>query len=289
MIVILNPFGQLGNRMMLFSKFITLALEENLEIMNPAFLEYADSFEFFAQNRLGAIPAKNTFWSRTPAVANSAHALMKLAAFTAERLPFLHRRYEVVRAASGKKFNLANPEFIEKSRSKTIFFVEGWPRLQVPYKAKHADQLRKYFRPHSKHQERIDSVLKHALKLGDVLVGIHIRHGDYRTWEDGKYFFPAEEYARVMDRLAELFPDKQVAFLIVSDEPQPRQVFEGQPFLFGDGNEIEDMYSLAACDYIVGPPSTFSGWASFYGRSPRYVLKNSKGPISLKDFNTPAA
>lgn len=289
MIVILSRFGQLGNRMMLFSKFITLALEEDLEIMNPAFVEYADLFEFFTQNRLGAIPAGNVFWGKTPARASFVHELMKIAAFVVERLPFLRAHYGVLRAGSGKKFNLAAPDFVKMSRSKTMFFLEGWPRLQVSYKAKYADQLRTYFRPHRKHQERIDSVVNQARKLGDVLVGIHIRHGDYRTWEDGKYFFPAEEYARVTEGLAELFPGMQVAFLIVSDEQQSAKVFEGQSFLFGDGNAIEDMYSLAACDYIVGPPSTFSGWASFYGRTPRYILKNSKGPISLEDFITPAA
>ena len=289
MIVILSRFGQLGNRIILFSKFITLALEEDLEIMNPAFAEYAGAFEFFAQNRLASIPARNSFWSKTAARAGFVHGLMKIAAFAAERFPFLRRRYEVLRAGSGKKFNLADPDFVEKSRSKTVFFLEGWPRLQVSYKAQYADQLRKYFSLNRKHRERVSSVLKQARKLGDVLVGVHIRHGDYRTWEDGKYFFPAEEYAGVIDRLAELFPGKQVAFLVVSDEQQPAKVFEGQSFIFGGGNAIEDMYSLAACDYIVGPPSTFSGWASFYGRTPRYILKDSQSPISLEDFITPVA
>jgi hypothetical protein len=29
-----------------------------------------------------------------------------------------------------------------------------------------------------------------------------------------------------------------------------------------------DLYSLARCDYVFGPPSTYSQWASFYGNKP---------------------
>ena len=39
----------------------------------------------------------------------------------------------------------------------------------------------------------------------------------------------------------------------------------------GPGTEIGDLYSLAACDYIIGPPSTYTQWASFYGQVPRFV------------------
>jgi hypothetical protein len=42
--------------------------------------------------------------------------------------------------------------------------------------------------------------------------------------------------------------------------------------LAGPGHFIEDLYALASCDYIIGPPSTFSQWASFYGNVPRYMV-----------------
>jgi hypothetical protein len=32
------------------------------------------------------------------------------------------------------------------------------------------------------------------------------------------------------------------------------------------------MYVLAACDLILGPPSTFSIWASYYGQVPLMQL-----------------
>jgi len=35
---------------------------------------------------------------------------------------------------------------------------------------------------------------------------------------------------------------------------------------------IEDLYLLGYCDYIVGPNSSFSQWASFWGGVPLHVL-----------------
>ena len=47
---------------------------------------------------------------------------------------------------------------------------------------------------------------------------------------------------------------------------------------------VEDMYSLSKCDYIIGPYSSFSAWASFYGEVPYCMLERRK-EISLSDFS----
>jgi hypothetical protein len=289
MIIVLNRFGQLGNQLMLFSKFITLALEENLDIMNPAFGEYADSFEYFANNRLASIPPRKIFWTKTATRARVFHAYLRIVAFIAERVPVLLPDYEVLRAGSGKKFNLADSDFVEMSRSKTVFFMEGWPRLQVDYKRQYAGRLREIFRPQRKHQQAISALEEEGRKLGDVLVGMHIRQGDYRNWENGNYFFSSHQYANVMRKVEKLFPGDRVAFFVASDEKQARSSYAEYSAVFGGKNAVEDMYTLAACDYIVGPPSTFSAWASFYGRTPRYTLKDIAGSFTLKDFFTPKA
>jgi hypothetical protein len=44
------------------------------------------------------------------------------------------------------------------------------------------------------------------------------------------------------------------------------------------------MYALASCDYIVGPPSTFSLWASFYGQVPLCFLQKPDEPLALANF-----
>jgi len=41
---------------------------------------------------------------------------------------------------------------------------------------------------------------------------------------------------------------------------------------------VEDLYALAECDYIIGPPSTYTLWASFYGDTPLWFMEH-KGDI----------
>jgi hypothetical protein len=55
-------------------------------------------------------------------------------------------------------------------------------------------------------------------------------------------------------------------------------------YLAGTGHLIEDLYSLAQCDFLAGPPSTFTLWASFYGKVPLYMAKDIHKVPSLSDF-----
>ena len=48
---------------------------------------------------------------------------------------------------------------------------------------------------------------------------------------------------------------------------------------------IEDVYALSQCDYILGPPSTFSMWASFIGDVPLRIVKYANENITLDQFS----
>ena len=73
-------------------------------------------------------------------------------------------------------------------------------------------------------------------------------------------------------------------YLLCSDEPINIGNFQGLPIKTGNNHLIEDLYSLAACDYIMGPPSTYSMWASFYGQTPRVEIIDGNQSLSLDDF-----
>jgi hypothetical protein len=69
-----------------------------------------------------------------------------------------------------------------------------------------------------------------------------------------------------------------------SNQKQDPTVFSSLAHFDPDGHLVVDMYSLAACDYIVGPPSTFSQWASFYGSVPLCIVRDAEHRLSLNDF-----
>jgi len=45
-----------------------------------------------------------------------------------------------------------------------------------------------------------------------------------------------------------------------------------------------DLYALAKCDYILGPLSSYSQWASFYGNKPLYQLTGSQERLERAKF-----
>ena len=85
-------------------------------------------------------------------------------------------------------------------------------------------------------------------------------------------FYETHQYAKVMHSIAAQFPGRKVAFLVCSDEQQNPSAFAGLHVTLSDNPAAVDMYALADCDLIVGPNSSFSQWASFYGNVPLHIL-----------------
>jgi len=87
-----------------------------------------------------------------------------------------------------------------------------------------------------------------------------------------------------MQELAGQFPGKRVAFLVCSDEPRQAREFPGLNVGFGTDSPVGDLCALANCDWIFGPISTFSQWASFYGNKPLLNLYRSEDRVELAKF-----
>jgi hypothetical protein len=54
----------------------------------------------------------------------------------------------------------------------------------------------------------------------------------------------------------------------------------------GPGHVVQDMYALARCDYLLGPPSTFTIWSSFYGRVPLCHVESPDQELALASFSS---
>lgn len=119
----------------------------------------------------------------------------------------------------------------------------------------------------------------------DIICGVHIRYGDYRTWLDGKYCYTLNQYHSLMLNIQKIFKTQSVAFLISSNENIDLSVFEGcRCFVIPDSSPTKDVHGLSICDYIIGPPSTFSGWASYYGKTPLYFIEDPNEEITETSF-----
>ncbi|HEX8775532.1 MAG TPA: hypothetical protein VF735_18325 [Pyrinomonadaceae bacterium] len=275
MITIVGKPGQLGNSLFLFSNFLACAIEHKLKVVNPAFDEYAQYFEttrrdFFCRYPSRASLFRGNGWTRRLFFSFSYYAARVLVRSGIRRGPLRAMAIDW----EDEEVRLDEPAFLEEARRPGILFVQGWQFRDRTNFTRHAEAIRAHFEPLELFQHNVDALIERARAGCDLLVGVHIRHGDYKRFLDGKYFYEIEEYVDVMKRVVRLYPDKRVGFLICSNVRQREADFAGFNFTFGNDHLIEDMYSFARCDLLLGPPSTYTMWASFYGRVPLYMIED---------------
>jgi Glycosyl transferase family 11 len=285
--------GRLANRLIIFANLIALAEEQGHRVINYTFHSYSDLFEATRENVHCAYPVpKQKGWcDRIPGVGavirktRIFYHLTRYACLLNERLPIFGNAFVTLRQLPDRHTTLLDgPEVQGKIADAGIVLVYGWWLRAPNLVRKHGDKIREYFRPLDNFETASHEAVEPLRRNADVVVGVHIRHGDYRTWKDGKYFFPVERYAGWMRELAAQFPGRKVSFLVCSDERRSVDEFPGLSVGLGTKSPVSDVFALAQCDYIFGPNSTFSQWASFYGDKPLLHLLDRNDPVKLENF-----
>ncbi|MEI6194502.1 MAG: alpha-1,2-fucosyltransferase, partial [Verrucomicrobiota bacterium] len=227
----------------------------------------------------GARVVTNSYSSSVVAV------LTRAAAALNERFPVFGQAVITLHELPGQKITLLDgPAYQEKIRPARIVFVYGWWLRTPNLVKKHGDKIRAYFRPVPESQNASRAAIEPLRRAADIVIGVHIRQGDYRGWQGGKFFFPATRYAAWMNELAAQFPGRKVAFFVCSDEPRHAGEFPGLTVGFGTNSPVADIFALALCDYLLGTKSTFSQWASFYGEKPLLQVCDTNEPAKLDKF-----
>ena len=284
-LVIASPTGNLGNRLFLFSNFIGFAAENNFEVHNPAFYKYATCFESTYNHFLCKYPSRRASMPKNNRVLGNVFLkLVYCASAVVQILPNNSLFHTIVLKNNDQRLNLDSASVLQMLRGKRIVFFRGWLFIDQTNIAKHAAKIRKYFIPRKMFQEAIDSPIICLKQSCDLLLGIVIRQGDYKRWLDGKYFYSIDTYVQMMQQLNSLFPERKVGFFICSDAELDTQCFAGFQFIFRSKHDLENRYTLAQCDYILSVPSTYGGWAAFYGHVPMCILSSARQVISLADF-----
>ena len=145
---------------------------------------------------------------------------------------------------------------------------------------RHGDEIRRMFKyVGPENHDVVDFVDKCANSKS--LVGVHVRRTDYREWRDGKYFYGNDVYERVVAEMQRLVGDAM--FMVFTDETESLSpslsALNGQPT-----TPERDQWLMSNCDYLIGPPSTFTTWASFMGKVPLLHLMDGEQKVRLSDF-----
>ena len=172
---------------------------------------------------------------------------------------------------------------------KFLGFTKGWQtRTDTRYLQQTMPELKHIFRPKDEIMEKATRLVDKMKEDSDMVVGVHIRRGDYATWNDGRFFYELSDYHQFMIRIQALYKDKKVAFFISSNEDFPLDIFSGctcQRFGKEPSGAILDLYTLSLCDRIIRPFSSYSRWASFIGEVPLCFLESKAQQFSEQSFS----
>ena len=136
-------------------------------------------------------------------------------------------------------------------------------------------EINQIFTPDSLYSKKINHPINFLKSRCDLICGVLIRQTDYRSWNEGKYFFESEEYFKILITVKEKIKKLKIGFFIATDEDQYVNDSYDIDCLIRVGHPIENLYSLSLCDFLIGPPSSYISWASLYGDRPLYTIFES--------------
>lgn len=283
MIIINDKPGQLCNRLWAYSFFVAYALKHRVNIYIPNFREYRSYFE-----NLSAIP--NVHFAIVAKPVN----IDNLTYQSSRLITWLLR---IISSAFSLKFLgiYLDPEhwtyeswdFSLLDKKGSIIFLGSWfhPK-DVPALLEYKNAVLKLFEPKSIHKEKVDSLFRSLRLQFRIIIGIHIRRRDYANFHGGAYLFDDTVYKRYMKAIQDWYGTRSICFFLSSDEKIDSAKFNEYELAHLEAPAmIEDLYALSKCDYILGPPGTFSMWASFIGDVPLRIVKLSNENISLDQFS----
>lgn len=165
------------------------------------------------------------------------------------------------------------------NKNNYIKFVYGWDFREYKLLDKYYKDLsniysfdEKYL---SKKSKYFINYIRDLKLKGKYIVGIHIRRKDYKSWNDGRYYFMDHFYNKISIQIKEkLIRENYDPFIIAlsDDDIAKLNIYD----YLSDGSWKEDQIILQNCNLIIGPPSTFTMWASYIAQVPLIKLDSER-------------
>lgn len=265
-----EKYGRLGNRLYMSAHLIAWAKQTGALLVNLGFYDYEDLFECTSRDSLCRYPE-----SSFPIILSD--GFKKLLSESLERtsLRLLNQNNPYLQTINLQPDGvvLTSLEFKKSLTSKPITFIHGFifDNTLPDINEERAD-IRRYFVPCNRFQDGIEAPIRYLRENSDIILGILIRHGDYKNLWGGKYYFELSEYIQLMDLIVDYLAPHKLGFFIASDQDQPTQYFNKFHHFFRAGHPIENLGALSLCDGIFTAPSSFTGWAQYYGNIPTFHI-----------------
>ena len=273
MLIIFDKPGQLCNRLWSYAPFISYSMCNKVNLRILFFQEYKGLFD-------NSLSFKNIRFSKNNKLIN---LIIKLFVNNLQYLPKGLLSFFNFKLIESIDFSNGLLRYDPSLKNK-IYFLSSWLAPKPPITSVNRKQIINFFRPNKQDREIVDQWLIPLKKKYTSIVGIHIRRGDYKEYYGGKFYYTDVTYKNIMKQIFKQSSGK-VCFVICSNDQINYEVFSGLTTVQHGKSAIQDLYILSQCDYIVGPPSSFSMWASFYGQVKIKFIVDPDEKINIKDFS----
>lgn len=270
--------GGFGNRAYLHVHALATAMEHGFSLVNLTLHQKAYFFEGLWANSWCRYPA--------PAWGLPLHQAVRGLRFWAEALAdwqIRHPRalpgFHVWRLREEEYLCMEDPRFLEICRKNRWINLQGWLFRANRYVRKHRDTIRRILRFRRSLNPELSAWLDESKLHRRTRLCLHIRQGDFRTWQGGRHYIDPAEYARIACRIAKSDRQRKLEFWVSSDEPVDLTLFPPGTRTCPRRNMAEDFQLMTESDFILGGISTFSRAAAFLGGAKvHYHTKGQKVP-----------
>lgn len=241
--------GQLSNRLITIAYALASAIEYRRNIRLTEFDDLKDCYECTVTWSNKVIIKKSFFW--------------QIVRIITEKLRVYFPKFRIPRV------------------------ISTWDYRNVNGSGRQAEKLRHFFAPKEVAISSARDFCHKYFQMGVVTIGVHIRRGDYAQWHNGRFLYNDDVYKKNMQSIESEFMGRgqRIQFIIFSNEPvNMENLTVKSNVVKSEFNAVQDHWLMSKCDYLMGPPSTFTLWAAFMGKKLLAFIVNSESVIRIADF-----
>ena len=288
-VIIKCDYGQLGNRLHTHVNALAWCKKNKFNLLNLSFSNYSCHFYSSYNHNAGMYYSDKdilTFVFSFPFFHSFLNKFF-LSKKWINRFSFF--LYDV----NNTILNKSQKDVLDTLRKsgRKINIVHEWDLHCPNALTQNANWIRKIMTPSDYYVKRAENHIKSLKKNFDYIVGVHARRGDYKHYQEGRHYHSWKDYKKWIIQIISIFKCEgcsNIGFLLCSNEAPNKEIFEDLPMYFSDENSMmTDMHMLSLCDFIIGPPSSFSTWVSWHGKVKRLIISKDYVISSSDQFSIP--
>jgi len=270
--ILADHTGRLGNKLILFAHVIAAAEEYGCRVINLSILPAAHYFEGVHLNPLGSYPKRFFPFDLRWLFRSIRKPVQDWVRDRRGKAPIRNRWLSLLDMENQPMCRMDTPEFAALTRRSRWIILWGYPYRCPDLVKKHGEKIREFFRIRPQVAPTASKEFAAAADSGKQTVAIHIRQGDFRDWNGGKYYFSPQATSQALRSAGWNLQNSRFRSWVCSDESVPENIFPADATLGVPRKLGEDLFIMSRCRRLVSGWSTLAYFCSFLGKNEFYRI-----------------